>query len=159
MTKVYWINAVISRKNLRVSSEYAVLKLTVHKFSFAPETETNKNSKLTFLLALLIVLIVEFVIIDSFNEFIRCFHQFVSRIFSTNFSQFEKLKKKTNYLELNEYETGPYFIQFSQSLTSDCLLISVFLLIFTWCDHKIVLQIKTKQFYDHIMQKLVKTDK
>jgi len=24
------------------------------------------------------------------------------------------------------------------------------------CDHKIVLQIKTKQFYDHIMQELVK---
>ena len=28
-----------------------------------------------------------------------------------------------------------------------------------WCDHKIVLQIKTQQFYDHIMQVLVKTGK
>ena len=27
------------------------------------------------------------------NVFIRCFHQFVSRIFSTNFSQFEQFKK------------------------------------------------------------------
>ena len=44
-------------------------------------------------------------------------------------------------------------------MTSDCLLISVFLPVFAWCDHKIVLQIKTKQFYDHIMQKLVKTGK
>jgi hypothetical protein len=32
-----------------------------------------------------------------FIEFIRCFHQFVSPIFSTNFSQFEQLKKETNY--------------------------------------------------------------
>ena len=32
------------------------------------------------------------------NEFIRCFHHFVSPIFSMNFSQFEQLKKKTNSL-------------------------------------------------------------
>ena len=35
----------------------------------------------------------------------------------------------------------------------------LFLPAFAWCDHKIVLQIKKKQFYDHIMQKLVKTGK
>ena len=29
-------------------------------------------------------------------------------------------------VHLNEYETAPYFIQFSQNLTCDCLLISVF---------------------------------
>ena len=29
-------------------------------------------------------------------------------------------------LQLNEYETAPYFIQFSQNLTCYCLLISVF---------------------------------
>ena len=29
-------------------------------------------------------------------------------------------------LQLNEYETAPYFIQFSQNLTCDCLLISMF---------------------------------
>jgi hypothetical protein len=34
-----------------------------------------------------------------------------------------------------------------------------FLPILAWCDHKIVLQIKTKQFHDHIMQELVKTGK
>jgi hypothetical protein len=28
--------------------------------------------------------------------------------------------------QLNEYETAPYFIQFSQNLTCDCFLISVF---------------------------------
>ena len=39
-------------------------------------------------------------------------------------------------------------------MTLDCLLISVFLPVFPWCDHKIVLQMKTKQ-----MQKLVKTGK
>ena len=33
-----------------------------------------------------------------FNEFIRCFHQFFSPILSTNLSQFEPLKKKTNLL-------------------------------------------------------------
>ena len=52
------------------------------------------------------------------------------------------------YVQLNEYETPPYFIQLSQNLMSDCLLICVFLPVF--------LQIKTKQFYDHIMQKLIK---
>ena len=65
-------------------------------------------------------------------------------------------------VQLNEYETAPYFIQLSQNLTSDCLLISVFLPVFTsicmmwsWnCS-----QIKTKQFYDHIIQKLVKKGK
>ena len=31
--------------------------------------------------------------------------------------------------------------------------------VLAWCDHKFFLQIKTKQFYDHIMQKLVKTGK
>ena len=31
--------------------------------------------------------------------------------------------------------------------------------VFAWCYHNIVLQIKTKQFSDHIMQKLVKTQK
>ena len=35
----------------------------------------------------------------------------------------------------------------------------LFLPLFAWCDHNIVLQIKTKQFYDHIMQKVVKTGK
>ena len=68
----------------------------------------------------------------------------------------------TLYVHLNKYETAPNFIQLSQNLTSDCLLISMFLPILpvsACCDHKIVLQIKTKQFYDHIMQKLVKTGK
>ena len=32
------------------------------------------------------------------KEFIRCFHQFVSRIYSAYFSQLEQLKKKTNFL-------------------------------------------------------------
>ena len=46
-------------------------------------------------------------------------------------------------LQLNKYETALNFIQLSQNLTLDCLLISVF---FPDHDHKIVLQIKTKQF-------------
>ena len=29
-------------------------------------------------------------------------------------------------LQINEYETAPYFIQFSQNLTCDSLLVSVF---------------------------------
>ena len=46
-------------------------------------------------------------------------------------------------------------------MTSDCLLIYVFLFlpVFVWCDHKIVLFWSAEQFYDHIMQKLVKTGK
>ena len=65
-------------------------------------------------------------------------------------------------VQLNEYETAPNFIQLSQNLTRDCLLISVFLPVFTsfaWCDHKIVLFWSAEQYYDHITQKWVKTQK
>ena len=34
-------------------------------------------------------------------------------------------------VQLNEYETAPKYFQSSQNLTSDCLLISVYLLVFT----------------------------
>ena len=70
-----------------------------------------------------------------------------------------KTENNNRLVQLNEYETVPYFLQSSQKLTSDCLLMSVFLPVFAYCDHNIVLQIKTKQFYDHIMQKLVQTGK
>ena len=43
-------------------------------------------------------------------------------------------------VQLNEYETGPYSIQFSQNLTCDRLLISVFPPKFTWAEPKIVLK-------------------
>ena len=46
-----------------------------------------------------------------------------------------------------------------KNLISDCLLISVFWQVFAWCDHKIVFFWSAEQFYDHIMQKLVKTGK
>ena len=38
----------------------------------------------------------------------------------------KKILQIIPFLQLNEYETAPYFIQFSQNLTCDCLLISVF---------------------------------
>ena len=38
------------------------------------------------------------------------------------------------WIQLNEYETAPYFIQFSRNLTSDCLLISVLYPEFTWAE-------------------------
>ena len=61
-------------------------------------------------------------------------------------------------LQLNEYETAPNFIQLSQNLTSDCLLNFVFLPVFTsFC--MIKLFFRSKQNNDHIMQKLVKTQK
>ena len=56
-------------------------------------------------------------------------------------------------------ETVPYFLQLSQNLTSDCLLISVYLPVFAWFDHKIILFWSAEQFYDHIMQKQIKTGK
>ena len=49
------------------------------------------------------------------------------------------IEKSSKVLQLNEYETAPYFVQFSQNLTSDCLLISVFYPKFTWAEPKIVL--------------------
>ena len=49
--------------------------------------------------------------------------------------------------QLNEYETAPYFLQLSQKLTSDCLLIYNFLPEFTCYEPKIVLTMKKKQFY------------
>ena len=66
-----------------------------------------------------------------------------------------KTSKLISIIQLNKYETAPYFLQLSQNLTSDCLLISVFLP----SDHKIVLFWSAEQFYDHIMQKPVKTGK
>jgi hypothetical protein len=76
---------------------------------------------------------------------------------------FKTRRASTRDYTVNEYETAPYFIQLSQNLTFDCLLISVYLPVFTdFCmmsDVLIKLQIKTKQFYEHIMQKLVKTGK
>jgi hypothetical protein len=70
-----------------------------------------------------------------------------------NLKQTQQKKFQFNILkhsvQLNEYETVPYFLQSSQKLTSDCLMISVFLPVFALSDHNIVLQIKTKQFYDH----------
>ena len=65
----------------------------------------------------------------------------------------------TAYLMNMRHQTAPYLIQFSQNLTSDCLLISVYLPVFALCAHKIVLQIKTKQLYELIMQKPVQTGK
>ena len=44
-------------------------------------------------------------------------------------------------------------------MTSDCLLISVYLPVFAWCAHKIVLFWPAEQFYEHIMQNSVKTGK
>ena len=42
-------------------------------------------------------------------------------------------------IQLYECEKGPYFIQFSQNLRCDCLLIFVFSQEFTWAEPKIVL--------------------
>ena len=53
-------------------------------------TSTTSGCTVTACIWLLLLLI--------YNEFIGCFHQFVSRIFSNNCSQFEQLKKKTNFL-------------------------------------------------------------
>ena len=70
------------------------------------------------------------------------FHEF--------FSEFEQLKKKTNFLQLNEYKAAPYFLQLSQNMTSYCFLISEFYLFclpeFTCHKRTIVPTIKTKQF-------------
>ena len=59
--------------------------------------------------------------------------------------------------QLNKYETAPNFIQLNQNLTWDCLLIQLNLLVLAWFDHRIVLFRSAEQFYDHIMQELVKT--
>ena len=60
-----------------------------------------------------------------------------------------KKKKLVSQIQLNKYETAPNHIQLSQNLTSNCLLISVFLPVFTsFCIflYKIVLQIKKNNF-------------
>ena len=41
-------------------------------------------------------------------------------------------------VQLNKYETAPYFFLLNQNLTWDCLLISVFLPEFAWSEPKIV---------------------
>ena len=42
-------------------------------------------------------------------------------------------------IQLNQYETALYFLQLSQNVMTDCLLISVFLPVLTCCEPKIVL--------------------
>ena len=50
------------------------------------------------------------------------------------------------FLQLNEYETAPYFVQFSQNLTCNCLLNFVFFPKFTLAEPKIALFWCSKQF-------------
>ena len=49
-------------------------------------------------------------------------------------------------VQLNKYETVPYFFLLNQNLTWDCLLISVFLPEFAWSEPKIVLFWCSEQF-------------
>ena len=46
------------------------------------------------------------------NEFIRCFHQFVSPFFLRNICQFEQLKKKANFLLVHNWI---FFLRFVDS--------------------------------------------
>ena len=62
----------------------------------------------------------------------------------------KKIKEQKDYstsdeIQLNEYDTAPYFLQLSQKMTSDSLLLcfSPFLIEFTCFAQKIVLNIKT----------------
>ena len=66
----------------------------------------------------------------------------------------KKTYKKNILIQLLKYEKVPNFIQLSQNLTWDfCwfLFIYLFLPVFAWCDHKIVLFWSAEQFYDHII--------
>ena len=51
--------------------------------------------------------------------------------FSLSISPKISAKSVSFAAQLNEYEAAPYLIQLSENLTSDCLLISVFLSVFT----------------------------
>ena len=58
-------------------------------------------------------------------------------------------KKNLLLLQLNEYETAPYFLQLSQNMTTIVWWFKYFYLflpVFTCCEHKIVLIIKIEQF-------------
>ena len=87
----------------------------------------------------------------------------IGRFLDLDFSIFLFYIPNQYYVQLDKYETAPNFIQLNLNMTSDCLLIylnfPVFLPVLAWCDHKIVLQIITKQLYDHIMKELVKAGK
>ena len=50
------------------------------------------------------------------------------------------------WVQLNEYETDPYFLQLSQNMTSDCLFTFVFFPEFTCFAQKIVLFWCSEQF-------------
>ena len=67
------------------------------------------------------------------------------------------------WVQLNKYETAPNFILFSQKLDIglfvDLAEFPCFVPVLAWPDHKIVLFLSAEQFYDHIMQELVKTGK
>ena len=54
------------------------------------------------------------------------------------------LKSNLIFVQLNRYETTPYFFLLNQNLTCDCLMICGFFPEFTWSETKIVLNIKTE---------------
>ena len=69
-------------------------------------------------------------------------------------------KHDSYYVQLNKYETVPHFNHISQKfdirLFVDLAEFPCFYEVLAWPDHKIVLQIKAKQFFDQVMQELRK---
>ena len=59
-----------------------------------------------------------------------CFVPFIDDLKFLTFHYFNRLL--LYILQLNKYETAPYFFLLNQNLTCDCLLISVFYPVFTW---------------------------
>ena len=93
-----------------------------------------------------------------FNSFYRFLHDVLIKIFCRSKQELVKTGRCTEinkqshvkfWLNWRKYRTVSHIhlaVPISQNLNlkSDCLLTSVYLPVFAWCAHKIVLQIKTK---------------
>ena len=68
--------------------------------------------------------------------------------FALNLTSERKPKTVDKFInvQLNKYDTAPYFFILNQNMTCDCLSISVLLIEFAWSEPKIVQNIKTEQF-------------
>ena len=71
--------------------------------------------------------------------FSRSFFMNLMKLTKKNLLFFKKFLKIICYVQLNEYETDPYFLQLGQNTTSDCLFTFVFFPEFTCFVQKIAL--------------------
>jgi hypothetical protein len=97
-------SSIANSRSLKESRIGRFLTLPSHKYRHIHFLDFNRQGVISYAVKILYLGLKEKV------GFIRYFHQFVSRIVSTNFSQFEQLKMKTKFLL---FQDRVFFSQFA----------------------------------------------